>query len=223
MKLIYSTFNPIPYETHMLVYENITSDSTVLDIGCATGYFARELKKKNCRVWGMDSDRVALIQAKKYCKDTFLLDLETCSGVTLPFRRKFDYILLLDVIEHLHNPENILALVNKHLKKDGRIIISTPNIAFISIRLALLFGRFRYRNLGIMDEKHIHFYTKSSLIDLLQKSGLYIERIDAASGFSQITKIGKYLNIIPKYWQYRITKMWDTLLGYQFIAYCKKS
>ncbi len=219
MKSKYSTFNSVPYETHRLVYEGIAPDSTVLDIGCATGYFARELNKKTCRIWGMDSDRIALTQAKKYCRKTFFCDLEKIKSI--PFGMKFDYILLLDVIEHLHSPENILTLSQKYLKKDGRIIISTPNIAFISIRLALLFGRFRYRNLGIMDEKHIHFYTKSSLIGLLQKSGLRIEKLDAASGFSQITRIGKYLNMIPKYWQYRITKIWDTLLGYQFIAFCK--
>lgn len=219
MKSKYSTFNPIPYETHMLVYERIAPESNVLDIGCATGYFAKELDKKNCRVWGMDSDKIALKQAIKYCRKTFFCDLEKIKSI--PFGMKFDYILLLDVIEHLINPTNILALSQKYLEKDGRIIISTPNIAFISIRLALFFGRFRYRNLGIMDEKHIHFYTKSTFTGLLQKSGLNIERIDAASGFSQITIFGKYLNMIPKYWQYRITKMWDTLLGYQFIAFCK--
>lgn len=218
-KIKYSTFNPTPYETHMLVYESIVPESTVLDIGCATGYFAKELNKKNCRVWGMDSDGIALTQAKKYCRKTFFCDLEKIKSI--PFGMKFDYILLLDVIEHLHNPRNILTLSQKYLKKDGRTIISTPNIAFISIRVALLFGRFKYRKLGIMDEKHIHFYTKSSLIDLLKKSGLKIENIDTASGFSQITIIGKYLNMIPKYWQYRITKIWDTFLSYQFIAYCR--
>jgi hypothetical protein len=49
---------------------------------------------------------------------------------------------------------------------------------------------------------------------------LKLEELDVASGFSQITKIGKYLNHIPKYWQYKVTKVFDTLLGYQFIASC---
>ncbi len=235
----YTTFNLTPFETHMLVYERIKSGSDVLDVGCATGYFAKELMKKNCKVWGIDWDKNAIKEAKKYCEEVYMVDLErisdpsTIRGVMasqvqpatsevssgfLPFKKKFDYILLLDVIEHIKNPESVLNILKKYLKKNGKIIVSTPNIAFISIRLSLLFGKFNYQKMGIMDENHIHFYTKKTLLELINKCGLKLLELDTASGFSQITKIGKYLNYIPKYWQYKITKIFDTLLGYQFVA-----
>ncbi|MCL4338977.1 class I SAM-dependent methyltransferase [Patescibacteria group bacterium] len=218
MKLKYNHFNIVPFETHMLVYDKIKTGSKVLDAGCASGYFARELKKKNCKVWGIDSDKNAIRQAKRYCVDTFAADVETLSSI--PFRQKYDYILLLDVIEHLKNPNHILQTAKKYLNTKGEIIISTPNIAFLSSRLSHFAGKFEYRDTGIMDNNHIHFYTKKSLIDLIKRNGLKLKTFDTASGFSQISWFGHYLNHIPKIWQYKITRLFDTLLAYQFIAFC---
>ncbi len=223
----YTVFNNTPYEAHRLVLERIKPNSKILDLGCARGYFAKELLKKNCRVWGVDSDKEAIEEAKKYYVEAQVADLDSISPGRSPFGHlpgvkdfKFDYILLLDVLEHLKNPEKLLKSFKKYLKNDGKIIISVPNIAFLSIRLALLRGKFDYQKTGIMDESHLHFYTKKTLIDLITKCGLRIIDFDTASGFSQITLIGKYLNRIPKYWQYKITKLFPTLLGYQFIIVC---
>lgn len=211
----YFLFNPTPFETHRIVLDKIKEGSEVLDLGCATGYFAKILKEKKCRVWGVDHDKNALKHAKKFCISTAYVDLETVKS--LPFKKKFDYILLLDVLEHLKNPNKLLILIKKYLKPDGKLILSTPNIAFISVRLSLLLGKFNYRSEGIMDENHVHFYTKKSLTDFLKECGYKIQEIDISSGFSQVSKIGKYLNLIPKAIQYKITKVWDEGLAYQLI------
>lgn len=241
MKL-YTSFNPTLYETHTLVYARIEPGSEVLDVGCATGYFAKKLLEKDCKIWGIDSDKEATKVAKKYCEEVIVADLEALTNpftpgesssgrktslrntpsVFLPFRKKFDYILLLDVIEHLRNPKSVLQMLKPYLKSYGKLIISTPNIAFISVRLSFVLGKFIYKDFGILDKSHLHFYTKKTFIELINSCGLKIIDMDVASGFSQITKIGKYLNYIPKYWQYKITKRLNTLLGYQFIAICNK-
>ena len=59
---------------------------------------------------------------------------------------QFDYILILDVIEHLKNPENFLVELKKKLKNNSKaeVLISTPNIAFFVMRFMLLFGKFNY-------------------------------------------------------------------------------
>ncbi|OGG12676.1 hypothetical protein A3D77_04125 [Candidatus Gottesmanbacteria bacterium RIFCSPHIGHO2_02_FULL_39_11] len=215
----YTVFNPTPFESHRLVLDKINENSKVLDLGCATGYFDRELIKKDCEVYGVDVDAESVKEAKKYCRKTAVLDLERTKR--FPFgKNSFDYILMLDLIEHLKNPENLLITSKKYLKKEGKIIISTPNIAFISIRLALLRGKFQYSNLGIMDETHVKFFTRSTLEKLIKDSGLKIAEMDCSSGFSQITQIGKYLNYLPKYIQYEITRRWMSFLAYQFIVTC---
>lgn len=213
----YSLFNPTPYEAHQLIYDKIPASSAVLDVGCATGYFAHELKKKNCKTWGMDIDSEALKLAKKNCEKVFQADLNTVKA--FPFKKSsFDAILLMDVIEHLINPNQLLSGIKQYLKPSGKLILSTPNIAFISMRFALLRGKFEYTKMGIMDETHVKFYTKKTLLELLSKNGWKLQTLDMSSGFSQITAIGKYLNYIPKSVQYQITKNFDTLLAYQFIG-----
>lgn len=221
MTLKYTLFNPTPYEAHMVVWEKIKQKSRVLDVGCATGYFAQELNKKKCQVWGIERDYQASQKAKKHCQDVVIGDLEEMEK--LPFKQKFfDYILLLDVLEHVKKPNKLLNLIKPYLKKNGLIIISVPNIAFLSIRLSLLFGRFEYKDSGLLDKNHLRFFTKKGLLNLIKSTKLHIKELDIASGFSQITLIGKYLNYVPKSWQYKISKKWDTLLAYQFIAECSK-
>lgn len=215
----YTRFNNIPYEAHRLIYDKIENGSNVLDVGCATGYFAKKLKEKKCNVWGIEIDSSASQKAKKYCEKVFVGDIE--KEKSLPFQKHFfDYILLMDILEHLKNPSSALRIFKPYLKKDGKIIISVPNVAFLSIRLALLRGKFAYQELGIMDATHLRFFTKKTLLEMIEKTGLRIEEVDVSSGFSQITFVGKYLNHIPKIWQYKITKLFPTLLGYQFIIIC---
>lgn len=216
--MLYTHFNPTPFEAHMIAFGKVPSGSTVLDIGCATGYFAKELKKKNnCRVWGIDIDRATLKIAKKYCENVYRIDVT--KELSLPFRKhSFDVILLLDVIEHLPNPENLLKILHNYLKSGGILIVSVPNVAFVSIRLMLLLGKFTYRDTGIMDKTHLHFYTRKTSLELFEKTGWNLKDLDIASGFSQITAIGKYLDYIPKSMQYQITKLFPTLLGFQFIG-----
>ncbi|MBM3283665.1 class I SAM-dependent methyltransferase [Candidatus Gottesmanbacteria bacterium] len=227
----YTRFNSIPFEGHMLVLGKIEEGSKVLDVGCATGYFAQKLKEKKCRVWGVEIDRKAAKIARKYCEEVMVGDVESFAalhhprspwghlgGATSLKKNFFDYILLMDILEHLKNPGKLLVTLKPYLKKKGKIIICVPNVAFFSVRLNILLGKFNYEQYGILDESHLHFFTKQTFLRLVQDSGLKLLDFDVVSGFSQITLIGRLLDFIPKYLQYKISKLWDTLLGYQFIA-----
>lgn len=219
--LKYSEFNPIPYEVHSIVNKKIEENSKVLDIGCAAGYFAKELQKKNCKTWGVEMNREAAKVAEKYCEQVVVLDLE--KEKKLPFKKgMFDYILFLDVLEHVRNSQGNLHYFSQFLKPDGKIVLSIPNIAHISMRLKLLLGNFDYEKKGIMDETHVHFYTRKTLQELIQKSGLYCTEIIYSSDFGQLPYAGRLLRKIPKVYQYLITRIIPTLLGVQFIAICTK-
>jgi SAM-dependent methyltransferase len=88
--------------------------------------------------------------------------------------RKFDLILLQDVLEHLRAPGELLRECLGLLKANGRILVSLPNVANISVRLALLCGRFEYARRGILDETHVRFYTARSARRLLEEAGYEI-------------------------------------------------
>ena len=80
---------------------------------------------------------------------------------------KFDYVFMLDVIEHLRDPENFIKNFYNRLNQNQIIIASTGNISFFVIRIMLLFGYFNYGNRGILDRTHTRLFTFYSFKKLL--------------------------------------------------------
>ena len=87
-----------------------------------------------------------------------------------------DYVLVLDVLEHLTSPERFVSVLRSALARssDATVIISVPNIAFVVVRLMLLVGQFNYGKKGILDLTHTRLFTFDSLRALLQCSGFQI-------------------------------------------------
>jgi 2-polyprenyl-3-methyl-5-hydroxy-6-metoxy-1,4-benzoquinol methylase len=83
-------------------------------------------------------------------------------------------VLLLDVLEHLRHPEQILNDCRPFLKPNGHLIVSVPNIANISVRLMLLFGMFHYTERGILDKTHVRFFTRKTARQFLETNGYRI-------------------------------------------------
>lgn len=220
MKSKYDKLNSNKYEVHQLALGLIDDKSRVLDIGCATGCFAKELKKKKCVAWGVDKDKAAIKKAAKFCQRVVIGDLDDNHPLSAP-KKYFDYVIILDVIEHLLHPEIILMAIKSHLKNDGRVIISVPNIAHASIRLMLLRGEFRYTSLGILDNTHVHFYTRSTFSDLLKNAGLLVQEILPTNGMCKVPLLYKISDRLPPSWQYWLVKKIPTLFSYQFIAVAK--
>jgi SAM-dependent methyltransferase len=89
----------------------------------------------------------------------------------------FDLILLLDVLEHLPDSTTTLQQIRRLLNADGRIIVSVPNIAHLSVAVPLLLQRrFAYRDAGIMDRTHLRFFVEDTAIQLLNDADLIVER-----------------------------------------------
>lgn len=85
-----------------------------------------------------------------------------------------DAILALDVIEHLRDPEQGIDEAFRALKAGGRLIASTGNVAFLPIRLMLLFGFFNYGRRGILDQTHRRLFTIGNFKMLLERHGFKV-------------------------------------------------
>ena len=90
-----------------------------------------------------------------------------------------DYILLLDVIEHIKDPEAFMIKLYDKVSNNEKveILISTGNISFIIIRLMLLFGSFNYGKRGILDRTHTRLFTFASLKNLIIGSNFKIKDV----------------------------------------------
>lgn len=222
-RFIYNSFNPDPFHTHMKLLNLIPAYSSVLEVGCATGYFTKELLKKNCRVIAIEKDKLNANIAKKNTNAKIIVADVNDLGQVLSNKQKFDVILLADVLEHLTSPIGTLVNLKKYLNNKGKILISVPNIANFSVRLQLFIGKFNYQDYGILDKTHLHLYTKKTIEDLLNQVGLKIINFDVVSGLevSIIYRktIGRLIFRIKllRTLEYIITKMFPGLFALEFI------
>lgn len=153
--------------------ENI-HDQKVLDVGCASGYIGEILKKQGNYVLGLDLTKKDVLKAKRILDDARVFDIEADDIRKLG--RNYDLIIIVEVIEHLFDPEAAIKRLLPVLKKGGRILVSTPNIVHIYNRVKLVLGIFNYRDETIINKSHIHFFTDTSLKNMMIGLGLKLVR-----------------------------------------------
>ena len=160
--------------THSYAINHIKHNSVVLDIGCADGYIGKKLiAEKNCIIHGVDQ-RISKSALNNY-KSFSVCNLDR-EEISLPDNlESLDYVLLLDVLEHLECPEEFLSQLRKLTAKyNPEFIISTGNIGFCITRFALLLGQFNYGKRGILDLTHKRLFTFNSFHSLIEEEGYKI-------------------------------------------------
>jgi 2-polyprenyl-3-methyl-5-hydroxy-6-metoxy-1,4-benzoquinol methylase len=158
--------------SHVQMLQLVGGGKRVLDVGCATGYLARALVEQGCTVWGVEYDAQAAEQARSALADVLVGDLETLDLVGYFGVGRFDVVIFGDVLEHLRRPLDVLREARPLLVPGGCVVLSIPNIAHGSVRLALLRGEWRYRPLGLLDDTHLRFFTRDTVEELLRAAGL---------------------------------------------------
>lgn len=209
------------FSSHTATTRLIEKNSIILDLGCGDGSFSEYLKKHTkSLITGVDIKKI--VNRKKFIFKKFIthnLDL----GLPRINFSKFNYILLLDIIEHLNDPDKFLNEFSIKLigNDNTKIIISTPNIAFFLIRLGLLFGSFNYSDRGILDKTHKRLFTYSTLRKSLKKNKFkIIKEIGVPAPFALVignnflSKLLAFINIILIYCS-------KTLFSYQMLFIIK--
>jgi len=158
--------------SHTYAIDAVPSGARVLDIGSGPGDVAAELKRKGCRVATVD--RVASANRDRDIP-LHVQDLDQSPSFDV---LDYDYLLMLDVIEHLKNPEQFLEQIRAAFNHESKtLILTTPNVAFIVQRLMLLFGQFNYGKAGILDRTHTRLFTFRTLTHLLRDAGFRIREV----------------------------------------------
>lgn len=152
------------------------SSQTFAVDACVTGRYVLQL--------GLGHDNVAKALEEKRCNVSaidFSANEVTDRRVHSPFAAKaavppdvarYHQILLMDLIEHLHDPEQFMDELRR--KTNGRrpeIILTAANVAFFVTRIMLLFGQFNYSRKGILGIGHRRLFTFKSLRALLEQAG----------------------------------------------------
>lgn len=150
----------------------ITKGASVLEFGAASGYMTKYLREeRECRVTCIEINPQSAKVCKQYAEKVVVADIDTGDWDGL-LEQEYDYILFADVLEHLREPERTLTKALNFLALDGTVITSIPNIAHSAIILSLLRGRFEYTTFGLLDDTHIHFFTRQSMTEMFERNGL---------------------------------------------------
>ena len=186
----------------------------ILDLGCSGGRLAERLRKLGHHVTGVDGVEIDGVRDRV---DEFVLgDLE--DGIPVGVGSGFDVVIAADVIEHVTHPSRLLQQMTEVVAGDGEILISVPNFGHWYPRLRVASGMFDYDRRGILDETHLRFFSRRSLLRAVGTSGLEVVDMrytglpfDVLSrGKSLPSRIGRRLDQF-------LLKLRPTLFGYQFV------
>jgi|GEM_PF-1170481 len=163
--------------TMSIINNWISEGSVVLEIGSANGRLTKHLSQaKHCEVVIVEKDAEAGNDASIYAVESYIGDLygDVENYKWLQTNRRFDYVILADVLEHLPHPEEVLNRCKSVLKSGGRYLISIPNISHNSVIIELFNDKFYYDKAGLLDRTHIHFFTDTTFKKMIELLDLYI-------------------------------------------------
>jgi 2-polyprenyl-3-methyl-5-hydroxy-6-metoxy-1,4-benzoquinol methylase len=194
-------------------------DSVLLDAGCGSGIFMEFLSKKfqDLKLQGIDFSKTEVNEAKQKGFDVKQGDFE--KGIA--FKDKvFDIVYAGEIIEHLYNPDCFLAELNRILKNQGYLVLSTPNLCVWYNRILMLLGiqplflepstksklvgagflkRFKKESQPV---GHVRIFTFEALKDMLKMNGFKIEAVKGAvfeEGFPKsVLMFDRIFKVSPK-------------------------
>lgn len=201
-----------------LVHENTEAPLQILDIGCGCGAIMAKLKSlyPSSTLHGIEIVPEAAEISRQF-GDVICGNVEK---ITFPYPDNyFDYCILGDVLEHLHDPQEVLTRLHRHMKKDGHIVLSMPNVKHWSVLLPLLkHDKFTYGDAGILDKTHVKMYTFHEILRLLILSGYELQDYTYTTMGTPSEEDHKIINELMKYMENpNIT----TFMAYQYIILAK--
>ena len=153
------------FRDRMILAQIPTDASTILEAGCGEGILLEKLLKKypHSEVSGLDIDEENITICRKYNLPVIAGDL-----TDIPWEDQyFDVITLIEVIEHLPEPEKAIMELSRILKQGGRLIVLFPNdLAFKIARISTLYWLEAFADSG-----HIRQYHPRSVKRMAEKAG----------------------------------------------------
>lgn len=148
--------------------EQACKGKKVLDVGCVgqaisfedPNWIHNRIKKVAGSIYGVDIDTEGILKLRK--NGYKMLTIEELEEKD----EKFDIVLILDVIEHVNNPVELLRYYGQYLTDEGMLLVSTPNAnrsaSFVSILLT---------NTYSLNMEHVFAMCPKTFLEVLERAG----------------------------------------------------
>lgn len=165
---------------------NIKGRKSLLDVGCGTGLFLRELCDKGWKVCGQEISKVTIKAAKKNllnCDDVKITNKEITS-YKIP--QNIKVITMWHVFEHLTNFTKAIDHISKSMKQGSYLVLETPNSQALSLNL------FKEKSPMALVPEHITFWSEEGFKHLLENDNFEIVSVSYPMTFPFTTTSGFY-------------------------------
>lgn len=206
------------YKTLELIH--FKDNLKILDIGCGEGTIGQHIqdKKYNIHIIGMDISKEALNLANTYYDQTILFNLDE-DEFPEEMEEQFDYVICIEVLEHLFNPKRALLNIGKLVKDNGIVITSFPNMAWWVYRIDLLIkGRYPEENRLYDMVEHLQNFTLPSFTELVEETDFTIVKLNPT-----YNRLPKLLYYLPSFFKNPLLRKYPNVFGYQIVLSLKKS
>lgn len=185
------------FEEYLKRIRHLSGGNRILDVGAATGFFLQIAQRSGFDAYGVEISSYAAQRATEKG-----IPMITGTLADVPAEPLFDVITLLDVIEHVGNPEAELLRANALLQTDGLLVINTPDIGSLYARLM---GKKWHL---IVPPEHLVYFDRATMRALLEKTGFTVLSISTVGKRFTLQYIFKMLYM----WQG--FRLWKHLSGF---------
>ena len=217
-------WKPGPDSSHFHLTELIAErpPTRVLDLGCGDGHFARIASSYGHEVTAVDPqppevgdvDGIHFIAA----------DLDGGLPKELRDDEPFDTVVVANVLEHVRRPDLVLTELSDITTPDVELIVCIPNFAHWYPRVRVASGHFDYDRRGILDSRHVRFFTRRSFTKMAARAGWACERIvPVGLPFDVVERGGRpgiadrlrsSVGVLDRW----LCRQWPNMFAFQFVA-----
>jgi SAM-dependent methyltransferase len=161
--------HPLRVHTKNFILKHISTNHTVLDLGCKYGEITNEIAHKAHQVVGIDFDADAIKKANlTYQRSNLSFEYGEALTYLNKSQLSFDVLILSHILEHLDDPDQFLKSHVAHFKY---VYIELPDF---DKSLLNHYRRDMKNNLIYSDPDHISEFDREELFTLIESNGLEV-------------------------------------------------
>lgn len=164
-----------------LILDRLPGGGSILDVGCAQGTLGLLLASRGYDVTLLDIRAGHIAYAKERHRRGNVTFVVGQLGQTR-FAAPFDLVIFSEVLEHLRTPSLVLGEMHRHLKREGLLLLTTPNADYGFAREPS-FGTARQSIIDSAEDSsadgdaHRYLFSQAELVSVLRGSGFRINQL----------------------------------------------
>lgn len=176
----------------LLSLQKMKPDGTLLDVGAGSGIMVEAAIGMGYKAEGIEPSRWLQETARKH---GLPIHLGTYPHKDTP--GPYDIITLIDVLEHVSNPLELMTDLRKGLKNDGILVIVTPDVRSVPARLF----RYRWWHYRVA---HVGYFNRKNLALLSEKAGLQLLKQKRPTWYFSARYLAvRVLSFLPRFLRFK--------------------